>query len=116
MVTRCRICGSNNLFEFLDLGFTPPADQFLREDQLKQPETYYPLTVLMCDDCSLAQLSYVVPGEVLYRRDYPYESSMTQSGQLHWDEFAESVCKNYHIEKGTPIRRFKQFLKGILKP
>ena len=67
MVTRCRICGSNNLFEFLDLGFTPPADQFLREDQLKQPETYYPLTVLMCEKCSLAQLSYVVPGEVLYR-------------------------------------------------
>ena len=103
MVTRCRICGSNNLFEFLDLGFTPPADQFLREDQLSQPETYYPLKVLMCKECSLAQLSYVVPGEVLYRRDYPYESSMTQSGQLHWDEFAESVCKNYSIKEGDLV-------------
>jgi hypothetical protein len=103
MVTRCRICGSSNLFEFLDLGFTPPADQFLREDQLRQPETHYPLTVLMCEDCSLAQLSYVVPGEVLYRRDYPYESSMTQSGQLHWDEFAETVCKSYGIGKGELV-------------
>ena len=103
MVTRCRICGSNNLFEFLDLGFTPPADQFLREDQLRQPETHYPLTVLMCEDCSLAQLNYVVPGEVLYRRDYPYESSMTQSGQLHWDEFAETVCKSYGIGEGNLV-------------
>ena len=103
MVTRCRICGSNNLFEFLDLGFTPPADQFLREDQLRQPETHYPLTVLMCEDCNLAQLSYVVPGEVLYRRDYPYESSMTQSGQLHWDEFAETVCKSYGIGEGDLV-------------
>jgi len=103
MVTRCRICGSNNLFEFLDLGFTPPADQFLREDQLRQPETHYPLTVLMCEDCSLAQLSYVVPGEVLYRRDYPYESSMTQSGQLHWDEFAQTVCKSYRIGVGDLV-------------
>lgn len=103
MVTRCRICGSNNLYEFLDLGFTPPADQFLREDQLKQPETYYPLTVLMCKECSLAQLSYVVPGEVLYRRDYPYESSMTQSGQLHWDEFAETACKTYGIGEGDLV-------------
>ena len=103
MVTRCRICGSNNLFEFLDLGFTPPADQFLREDQLRQPETHYPLTVLMCEDCSLAQLNYVVPGEVLYRRDYPYESSMTQSGQLHWDEFAETVCKSYGIGEGDLV-------------
>ena len=103
MVTRCRICRSNNLFEFLDLGFTPPADQFLREDQLRQPETHYPLTVLMCEDCSLAQLNYVVPGEVLYRRDYPYESSMTQSGQLHWDEFAETVCKSYGIGEGDLV-------------
>ena len=103
MVTHCRICGSGNLFEFLDLGFTPPADQFLREDQLRQPETHYPLNVLMCKDCSLAQLSYVVPGEVLYRRDYPYESSMTQSGQLHWDEFAETVCKSYGIGKGDLV-------------
>jgi len=103
MVNRCRICGSNDLFEFLDLGFTPPADQFLREDQLSQPETHYPLTVLMCEDCSLAQLSYVVPGEVLYRRDYPYESSMTQSGQLHWDEFAETVCKSYDIGEGDLV-------------
>ena len=103
MVTRCRICGSNNLFEFLDLGFTPPADQFLREDQLREPETHYPLTVLMCEDCSLAQLIYVVPGEVLYRRDYPYESSMTQSGQLHWDEFAETVCKSYGIGEGNLV-------------
>ena len=103
MVTHCRICGSGNLFEFLDLGFTPPADQFLREDQLRQPETHYPLNVLMCKDCSLAQLSYVVPGEVLYRRDYPYESSMTQSGQLHWDEFAQTVCKSYGIGKGDLV-------------
>jgi len=103
MATRCRICGSNNLFEFLDLGFTPPVDQFLREDQLRQPETHYPLTVLMCEECSLAQLSYVVPGEVLYRRDYPYESSMTQSGQLHWDEFAETVCNCYSISEGDLV-------------
>lgn len=103
MVTRCRICGSNNLFEFLDLGFTPPSDQFLRKDQLREPETHYPLTVLMCEDCSLPQLSYVVPGEVLYRRDYPYESSMTQSGQLHWDEFAETVCKDYGVGKGDLV-------------
>jgi SAM-dependent methyltransferase len=103
MVTRCRICGSSNLFEFLDLGFTPPADQFLREDQLRHPETHYPLAVLMCEDCSLAQLNHIVPAEVLYRRDYPYESSMTKSGQLHWDEFAESVSKSYGIGEGDLV-------------
>jgi 2-polyprenyl-3-methyl-5-hydroxy-6-metoxy-1,4-benzoquinol methylase len=87
----------------LDLGFTPPADQFLRPSQLKEPETYYPLEVMMCRKCGLAQLSYVVPSEVLYRRDYPYESSMTKSGQIHWDEFAETVCKTYNVSNNDLV-------------
>lgn len=103
MLTHCRICGSNDLFKFLDLGFTPPADQFLKTSQLKEPETYYPLNVFMCRKCSLAQLDYVVPPEVLYKHDYPYESSMTKSGQLHWDEFARTVCKTYNVCRGDLV-------------
>ena len=89
----CRMCSSTKLHKFLDLGFTPPADQFRRKDQLREPDIYYPLQVMMCDDCGLAQLSYVVSPEVLYRNDYPYESSTTRTGQTHWSEFADSVVK-----------------------
>lgn len=87
----CRMCGSTKLYKFLDLGFTPPADQFRRKDQLREPDVYYPLQVVMCDDCGLSQLSYVVSPEVLYRNDYPYESSTTQTGRQHWLGFATSV-------------------------
>lgn len=87
----CRMCQSKNLFKFLDLGFMPPADQFRRKDQLSEPETYYPLEVCVCDDCGLVQLSYVVSPEILYRNDYPYESSMTKAGCKHWAKFAKRV-------------------------
>tara|TARA_B100001093_G_scaffold518090_1_gene601773 strand:- start:745 stop:1977 length:1233 start_codon:yes stop_codon:yes gene_type:complete len=97
MRTYCRTCGSSNLKNFLNLGFTPPADQFLRESQLLEPETHYPLETAICEDCGLAQLNYVVPAEILYRRDYPYESSITKSGYEHWSEFAESVCNKYRL-------------------
>ena len=100
MKTHCRICGSPNLFLFLDLGHTPPADQFLRQEQLIEPETYYPLKVLICENCHLAQLSHTVPCEVRNRRDYPYESSITKSGQIHWDEFANTVYSNYELNAG----------------
>src|SRR5271156_4050976 len=92
MVTNCRMCDGVRLRRFIDLGFTPPADGFLRVEQLQEPETSYPLQVCQCEDCGLAQLTYVVSPEVLYRHDYPYESSTTQAGRRHWKEFAESVC------------------------
>ncbi|MCC7202825.1 MAG: class I SAM-dependent methyltransferase [Nitrospirae bacterium] len=93
----CRMCQSKNLYRFLDLGFTPPADQFRRKDQLKEPETHYPLEVYMCDDCGLAQLGHVVSPEVLYRMDYPYESSTTITGREHWNVFARTVVRRLNL-------------------
>src|SRR6266516_4648160 len=89
----CRMCNSTQLTQFLDLGFTPPADQFLRKEQLREPEVYYPLPVVMCSSCGLVQLNYVVSPEILYRHDYPYESSITQTGRRHWSEFATTTVE-----------------------
>jgi SAM-dependent methyltransferase len=85
------MCRGARLHKFLDLGSTPPADQFLFERQLKDKEESYPLCVVVCDDCGLVQLDYVVPSEILYCNDYPYESSTTSAGRRHWSEFAETV-------------------------
>lgn len=93
----CRMCKSNNLTQFLDLGFMPPADQFRRKEQLYEPIVFYPLEVMMCMDCGLAQLSYVVSPEILYRHDYPYESSMTKTGQRHWAEFARTTTERLKL-------------------
>lgn len=93
----CRVCNSSDLAQFLDLGFTPPADRFLRREQLAEPETHYPLTVNLCQCCGFVQLGQVVSPEVLYRQDYPYESSMTRSGQAHWNEFAKTVVTRFGL-------------------
>jgi len=78
------MCKSTNLKKFLDLGFTPPSDNFLTKDQLQVPETHYPLDVCLCLDCGLCQLGYVVSPELLFNENYPYESSMTKTGREHF--------------------------------
>lgn len=93
----CRICQGKNLIPYLDLGFTPPADQFLRPDQMHEAQIYYPLVVLLCEGCGLSQLSHVVSPEILYRRDYPYESSLTATGQRHWSEFARTTVERLQL-------------------
>ncbi len=98
-MSNCRLCGYPQLTHFLDLGFTPPADQFLSKEQLDEPEINYPLRVVRCDKCMFAQLSYVVPPEILYKKDYPYESSITSTGRTHFDAFAKSVVESFNIIK-----------------
>ena len=82
--TRCRLCNSMKLYQFLDLGNQPPSDQFKFKDQLNNVTTYYPLKVNHCLKCGFKQLSYVVDPKILYQQNYPYESSLTNEGKKHY--------------------------------
>ena len=92
-VKNCRMCASERLALFLDLGEMPPADQFLHKHQLGEHREAYPLQVAVCEECGLIQLNYVVPPEILYCDDYPYESSTTSAGRRHWGEFARTATR-----------------------
>ena len=100
-IKHCRICKGANLMPYLNLGFTPPADSFIREQGLSQPEIYYPLEVCLCEDCGISQLTYTVPADVLYQHDYPYESSITRAGRAHFLNFASSVVSRFNLGPET---------------
>ena len=97
ILKNCRICHSTNLVPYLNLGFTPPADSFIREQGLQEPETHYPLEVLLCCDCGMSQLGYTVPPDILYQHDYPYESSTTKAGRNHFFSFSKSVVEKFNL-------------------
>src|SRR6266849_243832 len=74
---QCQICGGRDLAEVLDLGHQPPCDSLLTAAQLNAAEKIYPLRLLRCRDCGLAQIDYAVPPEILFHPDYPYRSGIT---------------------------------------
>ncbi len=97
----CRLCHSKNLKVWLDLGFHPHSDQFRKTRDAGQMT--YPLRVVQCQDCEFNQLDYVVPAQELYTIDYLYESSITATGDIHWDNFAESVIEKTGIKTGSVL-------------
>jgi SAM-dependent methyltransferase len=90
-IKSCRVCGEESLLPYLDLGETPAADSFLTENDLGQVEASYPLEVCLCESCGISQLNYTVPPEVLYKYDYPYESSTTITGRTHFYGLADTI-------------------------
>lgn len=91
------MCQSKNLKQWLDLGLHPHSDHFHKE---KEAEMFYPLSVSVCEDCGLNQLTYIVAKEELYLKDYLYESSITKTADAHWTEFARTV----HQKVGVGFR------------
>lgn len=97
---KCRMCGSGNLKQWLDLGLHPHSDHFHKE---KEAEMFYPLGVSVCEDCGLNQLTYIVAKEELYLKDYLYESSITKTADAHWTEFANTVCKKVGLKENSRV-------------
>jgi len=48
----CRVCRSQRLEQFLDLGDQPHCDSLLLPADLSRREPYYPLQVCFCHDCT----------------------------------------------------------------
>jgi len=88
---------------FLDLGFTPLADNFLTALQLNEPEKYYPLNVCLCKNCGLIQLGYIVSPEEMYHQGYLYESSITKTGTEHFVNMAKKICERFQLKKQSLI-------------
>lgn len=77
----CRSCGGETV-EALTLGSQVPANRFVAEKDLKEPEPRYDLTVMLCGDCGLAQLRTLVPPEDLFSR-YPYRHGSAPALHRH---------------------------------
>ena len=103
VVLECRLCGSQKLFEVINLGYTPLADRFLRITDPESPYVYYELILMQCQECGWNQLSNVVDPRILYQEDYPYDASVTYTGSKHWNEFAKDSLSEYGIPAGTKV-------------
>ena len=92
--TQCRICKSENLTRFLDLGKQPLANSFLKNKEQFANEPKYPLEVYFCNSCSLAQLLDVVDKEEMFA-DYIYFTSGMPKISNHFKAYAEDVMKRF---------------------
>jgi 2-polyprenyl-3-methyl-5-hydroxy-6-metoxy-1,4-benzoquinol methylase len=99
----CRMCKSNNVKKILDLGFSALSDNFLTMEQLDKSESFFPLTVNLCLDCGLCQLGYVVPPELMFNKDYPYDSSTTQTGREHFTKMGIDICDIFHLKQNSVV-------------
>lgn len=91
--TRCRICGSRNLVLFLDLGETPLADAFVKKPD--QPELYFPLRVVVCENCFLVQLIDIVDSDILFGDNYGFYTGASPSSIAYFEAYAKDVLARY---------------------
>lgn len=96
----CRICSSMNLQPILSLGKLPLANALLRAEQLDQPEPVFPLDLVLCQACSLLQITETVPPEMLFR-EYAYFSSFSDTMLSHAKSLVEELTRTLNLSSNS---------------
>jgi hypothetical protein len=89
-VDKCGGCGGCDLEQVFSLGSSPPTCNMVKVGE-PRVETFYPLDLLECQDCTLVQLSVVVDPAELFPADYPYSSGNSPELHRNFEDLAASV-------------------------
>ena len=98
----CRFCSTTLKYTLIDLGVSPLANSYLREEQIKEMEPFYPLQVLVCDNCYLVQLPVFESPESIFG-DYAYFSSFSESWLKHAKKYTDMMIGRFHFNSDSHI-------------
>jgi SAM-dependent methyltransferase len=83
------------------MGFAPPSNAYLKAEDLTAPELYFPLKLYVCQNCWLVQTEDYAGAEELFRRDYAYFSSVSQTWLDHAARYVETITQRLSLGPGS---------------
>ena len=91
----CRFCKNTISTEFADLINSPASNSYLTAAQLNEPETFFPLKVLVCEKCFLVQVDEYKKSSDIFNQDYAYFSSYSTSWLAHCKKYADMMTNRF---------------------
>ena len=99
----CRHCDTLLSLPFVDLGFAPPSNAYLSYLDLTRPEKYYPLKVMVCENCWLVQTEDYTEADDLFTSDYAYFSSTSTSWLQHAKQYTDAMTERLHLNQQSLV-------------
>ena len=94
---KCRHCASELQLRMLDLGSAPPSNDYLTAAKLDAPERTYPLRVMVCETCWLAQTQDFAQAADLFSSEYAYFSSFSTSWLAHAQRYVGDMVSRFAL-------------------
>jgi SAM-dependent methyltransferase len=100
---RCRHCHAELSLSLIDLGSAPPSNAYLTEHTLGAPEKWFPLRVLVCTECWLAQTEDHASADELFSADYSYFSSFSTSWLQHAENYVALMTDRFGLNSASHV-------------
>jgi SAM-dependent methyltransferase len=99
----------------LDLGRTPLANRVLPPEAVGGPEPTFPLAVVVCEACALAQLTETVPAETMFS-EYVYLSGVSDTVVAHMRAHAEQLLADRALGPDSQVVEIASNDGTLLRP
>ena len=99
----CRFCRNPLQHEFINLGNSPPSNSYLTKEQLDLPEIFYPLKLLVCDQCFLVQIDEYKKSAEIFDENYAYYSSFSSAWLDHAKRYVEMATDRFQLNEQSNV-------------
>ncbi len=99
----CRHCHAPLTVTLADLGMSPVANDYLEPNKHASMEPFYPLEVLVCSACRLAQTRDLLGAGAMFRDDYAYFSSHSTSWLDHARRYVEAQRARFDLTATSQV-------------
>jgi 2-polyprenyl-3-methyl-5-hydroxy-6-metoxy-1,4-benzoquinol methylase len=100
---KCRHCKSELKLSLVDLGSAPPSNSYLTEHTLQAPEKWFPLRVLVCEQCWLVQTEDFTQVDELFDSNYAYFSGFSESWLAHSERYVNDMVAKFGLNAKSHI-------------
>ncbi|WDQ17424.1 class I SAM-dependent methyltransferase [Rhodopirellula sp. P2] len=100
---KCRHCHHPLTLSFVDLGSAPPSNAYLTKESLLSPEKWFPLRVLVCDQCWLVQTEDFSNAEELFDSQYAYFSGFSTSWLAHSEKYVHEMIERFSLNQNSRV-------------
>lgn len=100
---KCRHCGAELSLPLVDLASAPLSNAYLTEKTLHAPEKWYPLRVLVCEQCWLVQTEDFARADEMFDAEYAYFSGFSKSWLEHSERYVIDVAKRFGLNEESHV-------------
>lgn len=100
---KCRHCAAPLGLTLVDLGSAPPSNAYLTEKSLHAPQKWFPLRVLVCERCWLAQTEDYAQADELFDAGYAYFSGYSSTWLAHARDYVDAMCSRFALDSDSRV-------------
>lgn len=100
---KCRHCRAELTLLLIDLGAAPPSNAYLSQQTFRAQQKWFPLKVLVCSECWLAQTEDMTGAEELFDADYAYFSSYSTTWLHHAERYVAEMVARFDLSTNSHV-------------